>query len=213
MKHLLIVGARGCGREVFGSIIQTKAFHEGEFDVKGFLDSKSDALDGLNGQYPPILCSPEDYSIQPDDVFFVAMGDSKWRKHYADIIEKKGGRFITIIEKDARIFPTASIGEGSFISAWATVSDNVNVGKHVIVHASSILGHDTKVGDFSTLESYCFLGGYSEVGSGSTMHVRSTLIKHKKIGNNVVVGACSLVIRNVKDDTHVFGVPAKKQSF
>ena len=210
MKHLLIVGARGWGREVFGSVIQTKAFCEGEFDVKGFLDSKSDAFDGLNGQYPPILCSPEDYSIQPDDVFFVAMGDSKWRKYYSDIIEKKGGRFITIIGKDAWVFPSASIGEGSFVSSWATVSDNVIVGKHVIIHGSSILGHDAKVGDFSTLEAYCFLGGYSEVGSCSTMHVRSTLIKQKKIGNNVVVGACSLVIRNVEDETHVFGVPAVK---
>ena len=210
MKHLLIVGARGWGREVFGSVIQTKAFREGEFNVKGFLDSKSNAFDGLNGRYPPILCSPEEYSIQPDDVFFVAMGDSKWRKHYADIIEKKGGRFITIIGEDAVVNPTASIGEGSFISSWATVSDNVVIGKQVVIHVFSDLGHDVKVGDFSTLEAYCFLGGYSEVGICSTMHVRSTLIKHKKIGNNVVVGACSLVIRNVKDETHVFGVPAVK---
>jgi len=213
MKHLLIVGARGWGREVFGFTIQTEAFLKGEFDVKGFLDSKSDAFDGLNGQYPPILCSPEDYSIQPDDVFFIAMGDSKWRKYYADIIEKKGGHFITIIGKGANVNSTASIGEGSFILPLATVSDNVIVGKHVIVHALSILGHDVKVGDFSTLESYCFLGGYSEIGTCSTMHVRSTLIKHKKIGNNAVIGACSLVIRNVKDETHVFGIPAKKQSF
>lgn len=213
MKHLLIVGARGWGREVFGSVIQTKAFCEGEFDVKGFLDSKSDAFDGLNGQYPPILCSPEDYSIQPDDVFFVAMGDSKWRKYYSDIIEKKGGHFITIIGKDAIVNPTASIGEGSFISSWATVSDNVVIGKQVVIHVFSDLGHDAKVGAFSTIEAYCFLGGYSEIGTCSTMHVRSTLIKHKKIGNNAVIGACSLVIRNVKDETHVFGIPAKKQSF
>lgn len=213
MKHLLIVGARGWGREVFGHAIQTEAFHRGEFDIKGFLDSMSDAFDGLNGQYPPILCSPEEYSVQPDDLFFVAMGDPKWRKYYADIIEKKGGHFTTIIGKDARVFPTATIGEGSFISPWSIISDNVIIGKHAIIHGFSTLGHDAKVGDFSTLEACCFLGGYSEVGSGSTMHVRSTLIRHKKIGNNVVVGACSLVIRNVKDETHVFGVPAKKQSF
>ena len=210
MKHLLIVGARGWGREVFASVVLTKAFREGEFDIKGFLDSKSDAFDGLNGQYPPILCSPEDYLVQPDDVFFVAMGDSKWRKYYADIIEKKGGHFITIIGKDAAVLPSASIGEGSFVSSWSSVSDNVVIGKHVVIHVFSDLGHDAKVGDFSTIEAYCFLGGHSEVGICSTMHVRSTLIKQKKIGNNVVVGACSLVIRNVEDETHVFGVPAVK---
>ena len=37
-----------------------------------------------------------------------------------------------------------------------------------------------------------------------------TFTAHKKIGDNCVVGACSLVIRNVKDNTHVFGNPAKR---
>ena len=210
MKHLLIVGARGWGREVYGECINNSAYKNGEFDVKGFLDSKSDAFEGLRGDYPPIICSPEDYEIQEDDIFFVALGDSNWRKHYVELIEKKGGQFLTIISDNAVINPTASIGEGSFICGWSSVSDNVTVGKHVVINGFSILGHDAIVKDYTTLLSYTFLGGYAEVGTLSTMNPKSMIIPHKKVGDNCVVGAGSVVIRNVKDDTHVLGNPAKK---
>ena len=73
MNQLIIIGSRGWGREVFAAAKGTRAYRSGEFVIKGFLDSKTDALDGLKGTYPPILCAPEDYTIQPDDVFFGTM--------------------------------------------------------------------------------------------------------------------------------------------
>lgn len=210
MKHLIIVGARGWGREVYAAAKGTKAYQSGEYDIKGFLDSKTDALDGLKGEYPPIFGAPETYEIQEDDVFFVAMGEPKWRKYYAEMMEQKGAKFISIISKNAFINPTATICEGSFVAGWSCVSDNVVLGKHAIVHVFCDLGHDAKVGDYSSIEAYSFLGGYSEVGNESVMHVRSTLIRHKKIGNQVEVGASSVVMRNVKDGLHMFGNPAQK---
>ena len=213
MKNLIIIGARGWGREVYAAALGTKAYKDGEFTVKGFLDSKSDALEGLKGDYPPILGAPETYEIQEDDVFFVAMGEPKWRKYYAEMMEQKGAKFISIITNNAFVNPTATIGEGSFIARWSCISDNVVLGKHAIVHVFCDLGHDAKVGDYSSIEAYSFLGGYSEVGKESVMHVRSTLIAHKKIGNQVSVGSSSVVMRNIKDGLHVFGNPAQKIDF
>lgn len=210
MKHLIIIGARGWGREVYAAAKGTKAYQDGEFDIKGFLDSKADAFDGLNGDYPPILGAPEIYDIQEEDVFFVAMGEPKWRKYYAEMMEQKGAKFMSIISNNAYINQTATIGDGSFVAGWSCVSDNVVLGKHSIVHVFCDLGHDAKVGDYSSIEAYSFLGGYSEVGQESVMHVRSTLIRHKKIGNQVSVGSSSVVMRNVKDGLHVFGNPAQK---
>ena len=213
MKHLLIVGARGWGREVYASAVQSKAYRNGEYDIKGFLDSKADALSDLQGNFPPIICAPENYEIQTDDVFFIAMGEPKWRKHYAELIAAKGGTFQTMICDGAYFNPPAQLGEESYISRSSCISDNVLIGKHVIIHPFCDLGHDVHVGDYVSLEAYVFLGGFAQVGDESTMHVRSTLIRHKKIGKQVEVGASSVVMRNTKDGLHVMGIPAKTIEF
>lgn len=213
MKHLIIVGARGWGREVYAAAIHTKAYKNGDFDIKGFLDSKTDAFDGLRGDYPPILSAPEDYEIQKDDVFFIAMGDSYWRKHYAELMEAKGATFMSIICDGAYVNPTAKIGDGSFIAGWTTVSDNVTIGKHVMIHGFSTIGHDCEIGDYSSLSAYVFLGGGVRLSEGATMYPKSMVIPHKKVGNNALVAAASVVMRNVADGLHVIGNPAKKMDF
>lgn len=209
MKHLLIIGARGWGREVLWCL-RCFPMKEQEYVIKGFLDSDSHALDGLMGNFPPIISSVEEYEIQPDDVFFCAMGDPKWRRHYVEIIKRKGGKFISYISPDASINPNATIGDGSFIGGPACISDNVTIGEQVVVHGYTTFGHDVKIGNYVTVEAYCFFGGYAEVGDGASIHVRSTIIRHKKIGANATVGVGSVVIRNVKDGQSVFGYPAKQ---
>lgn len=210
MKHLLIIGARGFGREKYRSFIHTKPYIEKEIDVKGFLDDKADAFDGLKGEWPPIISAVETYEIQPDDVFFCALGDAHWRKHYAELIKSKGGHFISIIHPTALVSPNATIGEGCSIGAFTSISPNVTVGDHVMIQSYDNFGHDSSIGDYASIESYVFLGGYASVGELSTMHTKSSIIPHKSIGKECVVGFGSVVMRNFKDGVHVFGNPAKK---
>lgn len=210
MKYLIIVGARGWGREVYDSVRNSKPFMQNQYAIKGFLDSDINILNGFEHTYPPILSSPEDYIPQQDDVFFVAIGDPKWRRFYVELLEKKGAKFYTIICEGAYVNPTAKIGTGSYIGCWTAVSDNVCVGKHVMIHPFCNIGHDVCIGDYSSLESYVFLGGYSSVGSESILHVKSSVIRHKHIGNKVTVGISSVVMRNISDGVSVFGMPARK---
>lgn len=210
MKNLFIIGARGWGREVYQAVKESDEVKKGKLFVKGFLDSKTDAFDGLRGSYPPIICAPEDYVVQPDDLFFVAMGDPYWRKHFAELIEAKDGHFYTYISPDAYVLETAIIGEGSFIGRWSIVSDNVILGKHVVIHSFSAIGHDSVVKNYGTLLNAAFMGGYSEIGECTEMNPKSIIVPHKKVGDNVKIGAASVVIRNMGDNISVFGNPAVK---
>lgn len=213
MKHLIIIGARGFGREIYRTFINTNPYISKEIDVKGFLDDKADALDGLKGEWPPIIGAVETYNIQEDDVFFCALGDSHWRKHYAELISGKGGKFINIIHKTALVSPVASMGEGCIIGAYTNVSPNVTIGNHVMIQSFDDLGHDSQVGDYASIESYVFLGGYAKVGELATMHTKSSIIPHKSVGKECVVGFGSVVMRNFKDGVHVFGNPATKLDY
>lgn len=210
MKHLIIIGARGWGREIYYAFLNSSLFGNGGYDVKGFLDDKSDALDGLKGDWPPIIGSVEEYQVCDDDVFFCAMGDSKWRKHYAEIITAKGGKFINIIDPCAWVNPTATLGEGLYIGPFTLVSANVFVGNQVVIQAYCNIGHDVVVGDYSTIESYVFLGGGASVGEMSVLHTKASIVPHKAVGSGCIVGINSVVMRNFKDNLSLFGNPAQK---
>lgn len=211
--RLLIVGARGWGREVYAAVCETKAYQDGEFDIYGFLDSDNKVLDGLRGEYPPIISSVEDYKIKPNDMFFVAMGDSKWRRHYAELLKARGARFHTIICTNSYVNPTAQIGEGSFISGWTTISDNATIGSHVMIHGLCTIGHDVRIDDYASIEAYSFVGGQAIIGQECVLHPHTTVLRHIKLGKQAEVGAGSVVMRDVPDGMHVHGNPAKKIIF
>lgn len=208
MQNLVIIGARGSGRGVLDMIKQGRM--QGDFVVKGFLDDDIHAFDGLIGNFPPILCTVEEYTVESDDVFFCALGDSHFRRQYVEIIEKKGGRFCSLISKEAYINKNSIIHNGSFIGEHTMIDDNVVIGKHTVIHPFCIVGHNSIIGDFTSIESYSFVGGNSKIGNDVSLHARSTIIPHINIEEQAVVGVGSVVIKNIPKGIHVFGNPAKK---
>lgn len=213
MKNLIIIGARGWGREVLDMARSLPQFKDGSYNIKGFLDDKIDAFEGLRGNFPPVLGAVETYEPQDGDVFLCALGDCHYRRKYSQIILEKGGEFITLIHPGSLVSPFAKIGKGVIICNWCTISNNVDIGDFTMIHAFSTLGHDAKIGAYNSIEAYCFFGGYSQTGDNTTMHVRSAIIPHKSVGANCSVGFGSVVMRNFGDDVHVFGNPARKIEF
>lgn len=208
MRNLYIIGARGCGREVYNFFLKCK---NSLVDVEcvGFLDDKSNALDNFEG-YPPIISSVEDYIPQKNDVFICALGDPKWVKYYTTIVEQKGGKFISLISPGASIGSNTKIGDGCIVPGWTVISCDVKIGRHVYFGVFSDIGHDVVIGDCCHLGSYTFIGGGACVGDSVTCHPRVNILPHIVIGDNSVLGAGSVVIRKVSTGTTVFGVPAKK---
>lgn len=207
MRHLIIIGARGFGREVYDLALD--CIDAGaDWDIKGFLDDKSDALDGLTG-YPPILGPVETYEIEPDDVFVCGLGTPEWRKFYTEKVLEKGGNFISLISPHAIIRRNAKIGEGCIITHFSNISMDAQIGNHCAI-LSSAIGHDAKVGDYSVLSGRVSANGYVEIGNEAYLACGVCVAPHKKIGDKAYVGIGSVVISNVKPGTKVFGNPAKK---
>jgi sugar O-acyltransferase (sialic acid O-acetyltransferase NeuD family) len=208
MKNLIIVGARGLARETIGQI----EFMEGyktEFEVKGFLDDDAHILDDYPG-YPPILSSVEDYEIQPDDVFFIALGDSKMRLLYAEKIKQKGGSFISLISKRAHLQSNIRhFGVGCLVDPFCCISSDTYIGDFVIILASAMIGHNATVEEGSTLDAQSFLGGGAHIKKGAYIGTGSKIMPRITIGEFAYVNACSLVAKDVPDATTVMGIPAQ----
>lgn len=207
MKHLLIIGARGWGREVFNMLPDSIGYGT-EYTVKGYLDDKADALEGMSG-YPTIIDSVEHYVPQVDDVFVCALGDAHWKKHYAEIILNKGGQFINIIHKTASIGRNTQIGLGCIITNNVGISCDITIGNFVTFQSYTIIGHDAIIGNYCHLGCRSFMGGGSMLGEVTTIQTNSIILPHIKVGNECIVGAGAVAIKKVKDGTTVFGNPAK----
>jgi len=208
MKDLIIIGARGYGRELYDIAIQCREYNT-EWTIKGFLDDKDDALQGFEG-YPPVLGSVEAYEVQENDVFTCALGGVEFKKKYISMVVEKGGNFVNIIHPTVIVSSHAQIGKGFIGSAYAFVSSNAVIGDFVTVQTHAAIGHDVKIGDWSVINSFVFFGGFCQVGSGVLIGAGARIIPRSKIGDNAVVGIGSIVMRTVKPNTTVFGSPAKE---
>lgn len=211
MKHLLIIGARGWGREIY-NMLPNCIGYQTEFDIKGFLDDKFDALEGMSG-YPPIIDSVEQYKPDADDVFTCAMGDTHWKKYYAEMIQNKCGKFINLVHHSAEIHKNTVIGIGCIITGNVQISCDIKIGDFVTFQSYAIVGHDAQIGDYCHLGCRSFMGGCSELGNLTTIQTGSIILPHVKVGDNCTVGAGSVVIKKVKDGCTVYGNPAKKLDF
>ncbi len=211
MKQLLIIGARGWGREVYD--IALASINAGaDFKVKGFLDDKSDALDGYNN-YPPIIGPVETYEIQSDDIFICALGDVNYKNKYAEIILNKGGVFVSLIHPTAVIGKNAQMGKGCVVGAYANLSNDTTIGDFVTMSIRSGIGHDSTIGNYSHIGGNCCISGFVTIGEFVTMHPGCVMVPHRKIGNNAIIGTGSVVLSNVKPGITIFGNPAKKIDF
>ena len=208
MKHLLIIGARGFGRAVCDLAYDMPQYQK-EFDIKGFLDDKADALDGYNN-YPPIVGMVETYVIQPDDVFICALGDVHYKKHYAELILNRGGQFYTIIHPSAHKGRNVQIGKGCIIAGNVWLDSDAHIRDFVTIQSGAQIGHDVEIGDWAIIDSLCFLGGFVRIETLTTIHPHSSIIPHISIGAGAIVNIASVVIRDVKRDAVVMGNPARE---
>lgn len=211
MKNLIIIGARGYGREVYGLARQCSGYNT-EYIIKGFLDDKPDALDGFEN-YPEIISSVEKYEIQENDVFVCALGSVQWKKHYVEIILSKGGKFINLIHPTVIFTSNVKLGNGLIIFMYSNISNDCIVDDFVTIQGFVAIGHDSKIGKWSHINAYSFTGGYAILEEQVCLNTRSTVLPHIIVRKGATVGAASLVIKNVKEGTTVFGVPAKRIEF
>ncbi len=207
MKHLLIIGAGGFGREIYNHM----PFFHGygtDFDVKGYLDDTENPLGNYKG-YPPVIAPIIGYIPQKEDVFTCAIGDVAGKKKCVLPLLKRGAEFINLISKETTIRHNTTIGNGCIIQDSILGCDG-HVGDFVTIQCQVLCGHDFYIGSWSHLHPRAFLGGKSQLGEGVHIGPYALIHPRKKVGDYSTVGAGAFVIRNVKPGTTVYGNPAKQ---
>ena len=207
MKHLVIIGAGGMGRDVYWSARGCYGYGE-EFDIKGFIDDDLTSQDGYEG-YPPLLGTIDGYQIEEDDVFNCSMGNVQTKAKICERLKEKGAIFYTLINKTAVVHEHTTLGAGCYVGEFALIGTEATIGEGCLIQAYSIIGHDCKIGDYVRIDTHSVIIGGVEIKSRATVHTAAVVSHKVVVGEDATVAACSFVIRKVKNGTTVAGNPAK----
>ncbi|HMU36247.1 MAG TPA: hypothetical protein PKA04_05405 [Marmoricola sp.] len=82
------------------------------------------------------------------------------------------------------------------------------IGDDTLMMAGSHVGHDAILGVGVHLAPNVVVGGVAEIGDHSHIGLGAVILPHKKVGKNCIVGAGSVVTRDIPDGQVWAGNPA-----
>ena len=208
MIAIIGLGAGGHARVVMDSLRRI-----GGIEVRALLDVDS-ALWGKTVDGVEIAGGDEklsEYSDQGIEYVFMGIGgvaSQHPRKKLFEMVKGLNFSFLQIIDPNAVLSPSATLGEGAVVLARAIINANARIGDNTIVNTGAIVEHDCEVGPHVHIATGARLAGNVTVGGGSMVGMGSNIKQGVTIGKNAVVGGGAMVVGDVKDNATVIGVPA-----
>lgn len=210
--RLVIIGAGGFGREMLWTAGDVPA--EGrDWEVGGFIDDDVDrarAELARLGFAVPVLGSVNDFRPADGDRLTCAIGAPRAKLRVCEALRARGGRFADVVHPSAVVHASARTGEGLVLRHFSGISVNCAVGDFVTVNSSAGLGHDAVVEDGCTLSAHADVMGGARLERGALLGSHAAVLPGATVGAFATVGAGTVVLRRVKPEATVFGVPARE---
>lgn len=183
------------------------------YTVKGLYHYKDD-MTGKNVHGIPVIgCNDELFAgnISPDHNYLVSVGNNYIRTELANSILQKGGNLPTLIHPSASVSRYSTLSPGTIVHAGAVVQPDVVIENNCVISFNAGVCHTSIIHENCYITPGSVIGARVEVFPYAFIGINATVIsgKVKKIGAHAIVGAGSVVTKDVDDKAIVAGNPAR----
>jgi len=210
MKDIVIIGAGGFGREVAWLIEDINKVNE-QWNIVGFVDD-NESIQGTDINGYKVVGNIEWLKSQKLNVVN-AIGDPIVKKKVIGRLKDSENMYPVLIHPSVIYSRQASFGEGSIVCAANIITTNIEIGKHVIINLDCTIGHDAVLGNYTTVLPSVNVSGFVETEECVSIGTGSAVIQGVKIGENTVIGAGSVVVKDLPANCTAVGAPAKPIKF
>ncbi|MBU3220671.1 acetyltransferase [Clostridium algidicarnis] len=210
MKDIVIIGSGGFGREVAWLIEDINKVN-GEWNIIGFVDD-NEKIKGTKINGYEVIGNVEWLKDQDFNVVN-AIGEPIVRKKVMTKLEKSKNTYPVLIHPSVMYSDKTHFGEGSIICAGNIITVNIEVGKHVIINLDCTIGHDTLLGDYTTVLPSVNISGFARIEECVSIGTGTAIIQGITVGKNTIIGAGSVVVKDLPENCTAVGSPAKPIKF
>ncbi len=207
--RVVILGAGGLAREVADVILACNA-QRAQYEIIGFID-ENPAHHGkrLNG-----IRVLGDFSwfdtIDTASVYAIAaVGNPGIRKKLVNKALQKAVKFYNVIHPQAVATSALDLGVGVVITAGCILTNNIKIGSHVYLNLGCTVCHDAVLDDFCNLNPGVRISGNVHIEVGCELGTGAIVIPERTVGRWSIIGAGTVVNRDVPANVTAVGVPAK----
>lgn len=202
MKDIVILGSGGFASEVEW-LIERINQNKKTWNFIGFVDQEKNA--------EKIIGDDQWLINQKHPIYAVcAVGNAKLRKKIITKISvNQQVIFPSLIDPSVIYSSTNSFGKGCIVCAGSIITVSAVIGNHVIINLDSTVGHSAILEDYCTLYPSVNVSGNVNIRKNVEIGTGVNIIQGVKIGESTIIGAGSVVVKDLPDNCTAVGAPAK----
>jgi len=208
MKNIVLIGGGNQAHYTIDIIHK-----EDKYNIVGIIDSIHNVGSDRFGY--KILGRQEDIKniIKEYNIYggIISIGDNWVRHSVSEYIKNLIPlfKFVNAIHPSVIIGENVEIGEGVVMMAGCIINPKSKIGNFTFFATGAQVDHDCNICDYASISAGSVTGGYVTLGKYSAITLGVTVIDRLNIGENTVVGAGSLVLKNLPNDVLAYGNPCK----
>jgi len=131
------------------------------------------------------------------------------RRAHIELARENDLQLVSAIHPSALILAGARIGEGVWINAGAIIGYKAEIGSGAIINTGAQIDHHNVLEECCQVDPGVVTAGNVVLRECCHIHTGATLINRVEIGANSIVGAGTVVLKNVPANSTAVGVPAE----